>query len=697
MQLPGQNIYCFDIEANNLYPFQDKVWTIYIERLDGDSLLINPETFVGDIKQTILNYLFREVNPIIVAHNGLGYDLWVLWKEYGIDVSCGPDKLSGLDCTFFDTLYASQFLLPDRPYGHSLASWGDRVGSAKMDFRSECVELGVISVSDPKGAEFRQFCPIMNDYCIQDVFVTMETFKLLWSQLMLEGTYDAYRLGQKTFFLMAAQGFTGVKFNLEKAQSLRLDIEKILDELRTDIDSNLPQRPLKKSEEAFYKIPAKPFKKDGEMSATFEKWLEKHEAVFDGQTIEAYGHSFEFIPNGILPVSLPMSVDDQKQLKDYFIESGWGPTMWNTQKDKKGKPMRDENKQLIFTSPKIQDQGTICPNLLELDGDLPKEIVKYLSYKNRLGNLKGWLNNERLDFDGRLTGGSSGIASTHRQRHHTVVNVPKAQDDVIMGKEFRSLFMVDEGNVMIGCDQAALEARVQGHWTFKYDGGKTAEMLLSGDVHSFNCKAFYPEEVKDFDVYAPDFDNNHPAFKPYRSKSKNGGYAIMYGCGAGKLAATLGKPVSLGEKLLESYWEANPALKTLKDRIELFWENQGGGLWIPGIDGRRLHSRSQHSLVNLLFQSTGAIIVDYALVLFDFYLGGLNLDELGRPYYLYKGVKVKRVLYVHDEFQVESPLNVSKEIGKLMEDCMVEAGVRLGLSIPLSGSAEYGDNWCDTH
>src|SRR5690606_36415490 len=105
--------------------------------------------------------------------------------------------------------------------------------------------------------------------------------------------------------------------------------------------------------------------------------------------------------------------------------------------------------------------------------DLPKEIVKYLSYKNRLGNLKGWIKNERLEFDGRLTGGSSGIASTHRQRHHTVVNVPKAQDDVILGKEFRSLFMVDEGNVMIGCDQAALEARVQGHWTYKYDGGKT--------------------------------------------------------------------------------------------------------------------------------------------------------------------------------------------------------------------------------
>lgn len=697
MSLAGENVYTLDIEADDLYPYQKTVWTIYIKRYRGDDLLINPHNFDGDVKQTILDYLFREPNPIIVAHNGLGYDLWVLWKEFDLRFSSGPDKICGRDCTLFDTLYASQYLLPDRVGGHSLASWGERVESPKMDFRQACIDQGIIEKGSPKGAEFKQWTPIMNDYCKQDVATTEATFISLWNQLMHEGTYNAFRLGQKSFYLMAAQGFTGVKFDLDLALKVKKDIEKSMLEIKSKVEPDLPSRGLKKSEEGFYRIPAKPFKKNGDISATFEKWLEKHNAEFTGDVIKAYGHEFEFLPKEVLPVSLPMSIDDQKQLKEYFLSSGWEPTMWNVKRNSSGKPVRDEFRQLIPTSPKIQEQGTICPNLLELDGELPQHIVKYLSYKNRLGNLNGWISNERLDFDGRLTAGSSGIASTHRQRHNTVVNVPKAQDDVLLGKEFRSLFTVDEGNKLIGCDQAALEARVQGHWCYRYDGGESARILLTGDPHAKNAKAFFPEETKDFDINSPDFDKEHPDFKPYRSKSKNGGYAIMYGCAPPKLASTLGLPESQGKILLDRFWEANQGLKDLKDNVEKFWMNGGGKKWIPGIDMRRLHSRSQHSLINLLFQSTGAIIVDYALALFDKYLGGLEIDDLGRPYYEYKGEKVKRVLYMHDEFQIECNDNHTKDVAKIMEDCMEEAGIKLNLNIPLEGKAEIGNNWCETH
>jgi DNA polymerase I-like protein with 3'-5' exonuclease and polymerase domains len=220
-------------------------------------------------------------------------------------------------------------------------------------------------------------------------------------------------------------------------------------------------------------------------------------------------------------------------------------------------------------------------------------------------------------------------------------------------------------------------------------------IMVSGN--SGNAKAFYPEETIDFDIEAEDFDSSHPKFKPYRSKSKNGGYAIIYGCSAGKLASTLGKPVSLGTILLEAFWKVNQGLKDLKDALESYWENHGDGRWIPGIDGRRLYSRSKHSLINLLFQSTGAIIVDYSTVLFDHYLGGLSIDELGRPYYPYKGKKVKRILYFHDEFQTECPIEYGQEIGELMERCMSEAGERLKLSIPLTGNSAIGPTWRDTH
>ena len=63
----------------------------------------------------------------------------------------------------------------------------------------------------------------------------------------------------------------------------------------------------------------------------------------------------------------------------------------------------------------------------------------------------------------------------------------------LYGKEFRSLFKVDEGEVQVGVDCAAGEARCEGHYTFKYDGGAYADELLSGDIHSKNVKIFYPK------------------------------------------------------------------------------------------------------------------------------------------------------------------------------------------------------------
>jgi hypothetical protein len=48
-------------------------------------------------------------------------------------------------------------------------------------------------------------------------------------------------------------------------------------------------------------------------------------------------------------------------------------------------------------------------------------------------------------------------------------------------------------------------------------------------------------------------------------------------------------------------------LKDLKDRVTAYWKRKGGGKFIKGIDGRKLWIRSEHSILNMLFQSTGVI------------------------------------------------------------------------------------------
>ncbi len=700
-------VFTLDIEANGLYPQVDTIWLIVIKQfmpkgVEPRVLKVHPFRGGNQIcKEKILDFIFSAPSdepPIIAAHNGLGYDMWVLWKILDMSFRAGPDKLCGNPVKFFDTYYASMHFNPDRPGGHSLEDWSHRKGSHKIDYRQKLIDVGAMDKSAPKGFEFSFYHELMDGYCEQDVFLGEKVLLDLYKSYTYEKNEKAFALGQKNFWLMAAQGFTGIEFDSESANSLKPRIESMMREIKDDVEPDLPRRELKKGEMGFYTMPKITHKKDGELSANMLKFIERHNGyVVSDVKVLIEGKEYFIVGGSQIEASMPMTLDDSNALKDYFLGLGWEPTMYNFQKDAKGKPVRDENRQLILTSPKIQESGKICPNLLELEGDLPKKIVKYLSLKNRHSILKGWLANPRLAWDGRLSAGSSGISNTYRQRHNTVVNVPKAQDDVLLGKEFRALFRVGDGMDLIGCDQAALEARVQGSWTFPHDGGETARILLEKDPHSRNAKAFYPKETDGFDIDDPEFDKDHPGFKPYRSRSKNGGYAIMYGCAPPKLAATLGLPVNKGNELLNAYWEANEGTKKLKDEIEKFWETKGDCKWIYGLDGRKLYSRSKHSLLNLLFQSSGAIIVDYSVCLFDMKMGEMFIDSLGRPYYLYKDKIVRRVLYVHDEYGVEANSTISSEVAQIMEKTMSAAGTFFKMNIELKGEAKIGKNWMETH
>ncbi|HYG02041.1 MAG TPA: DNA polymerase [Chryseosolibacter sp.] len=683
------NAVVVDIEANDLYPFQTDIWTVVLKRIGGEFLTLNPfRSTPQQVRDAFLDFIGD--NPTIIGHNFLGYDGWVLWKDLGLEMHVGRDTICGRPVTFFDTLFASQFLYPDRD-GHSLKAWGERLGDHKIPYREVALDRGIIQ---PHENEFCRWSDEMDEYCQQDCKVTEQVYLQLQPQIE---SINAFRLGQKNFFLMNAQTFTGFKFDISKAITLTPRIEKLIADLKEEVEPDLPRRKLKKAEESFYTIPAKPYTKDGKFSATMNNFIVRHNAKVHYESIEVNGKNIRIIPGAKIINSLPMSLSDQIELKEYFLSIGWKPTLWNHKKDAKGKPVRDDRGKLITTSPKIQESGKICPNLLELDGDLPKKIVKFLSLRNRLSVLTGWQEHPRLAWDGRLPAGASGIASTHRQKHTVVVNVPKAEEGVLLGKEFRELFTVEDGFTLIGVDQAALEARCEAHWTFPFDNGERAKVLLEGDVHAINTKIFFAEETKDFDIDSPDFDKGHPGFKPYRSLSKNGHYCLSYGGQPKKLAQTLRKPEKEAQKLFDSYWAANPALKQLKDKIEYEWEAIGQKKWITGIDGRKLYSRSKHSLVNLLFQSTGAIIVDYALCLFDKQMGNLLLDSLGRPYYKYRGKILKRVGYFHDEAEIEAEDSVAPEIARIMEWCMQEAGKKLQLNIPLIGEAKLGKNWANVH
>lgn len=122
---------------------------------------------------------------------------------------------------------------------------------------------------------------------------------------------------------------------------------------------------------------------------------------------------------------------------------------------------------------------------------------------------------------------------------------------------------------------------------------------------------------------------------------------INDGASADKLAATIGVSKAEGKEVYDAFWQAAEPLALLKEKLTSYWEREGEKKWIKGIDGRKLFSRSQHSLVNLLFQSCGAIAMDYSAMFMDRWLGGVKLSPCGRPGYLYNGEWVYRLGYMH--------------------------------------------------
>lgn len=708
MQLNG---FGFDIEADNLYLQSKKMWYIRFKSTDGaKTLSVYPFRESKEVvRQKIMNYIESFEDGVhVIGWNELGFDVWALWKFLDIKPTVGKkgkDYLGDKEVTFVDGYVLSMYLNPNSPK-HSLeyVSGGEENADGKIDYRKSLIEAGAMKASDPKGHEFSFFHELMVPYCDRDVDSCIREVQKLWKQAQKmygdKWLHPSFRQMQKDYFLYTAQAYSGVKFDKAKAEALVERVEKEMQEIKDKVDPKLPSRPLKSSEMAFYKQPSKPYTKSGEPSAIFLKWLEKHNATVEGKMITAYGFSVPIESNSILPVKPPMEIDDNMELKQYFLDSGWKPSddFWNHKKGPDGKPERDSNGKFIRTTPKINHQGQLCPNLLKLDGEIPSLVVKYLSLRNRLGVVKGWLSDWRLEFDGRLSAEISGYAPTSRVKHRKITNVPKADIKVLLGNEMRDLFTVEKGYWYCGTDAAALENRTLASYTYKYDDGDFARRQIEGDPHSFNAFSFFPKLHDSFDIENEE-NKEDPLFKPWRNKAKTGAYLLAFGGGAPKLASSLGLSKKEGQVAYDNYWEQNKGLGLLKKNVESYFDTTGQKKYIPAIDGRIVSVRGKNVLLSCLGQGCGAIAMSYAACFMDTWLGEMLIDELGRPYYLYKGYKVRRISMVHDEYSWEVEDGAQEDIREMSVKAIVKAGEVLKLALPLNGEGKisFEGTWKDVH
>ena len=292
----------------------------------------------------------------------------------------------------------------------------------------------------------------------------------------------------------------------------------------------------------------------------------------------------------------------------------------------------------LITSPQLKDTfGHLCPNLEKLNGEMAKDIVLWLSLRNRRSVLDpikedkvdtGLLNHPRLKIDHKLPAKSSGLTNTSRQKHSICANMPKPSPKVVMGKEMRSLWGVPPGYFEIGIDGSNLEQLIGAWGAFEFDNGLYYDVVSNGDAHQNNAEAYTKVAGREVS----------------RNDGKPITYGVMYGAQKDKVADMLDISPELGQRVIDALWDANPGLKGRKEDLEKFWEATGKK-FIYSFDGHAIWTRSKHSLLNAYQQNGGASLCDLVGIL-------MHHQMVKRGWY---DEGVRRIIYYHDEYQLQVP------------------------------------------
>jgi DNA polymerase-1 len=276
-------------------------------------------------------------------------------------------------------------------------------------------------------------------------------------------------------------------------------------------------------------------------------------------------------------------------------------------------------------------------------------VLEYLTLGKRIGMLRSWLDNCK---QGRIHGRVNTIGAVTGRMSHSSPNLAQIPSEA----QYRRCFTVETGNRLVGIDASGLELRMLAH--YMKDDAYT-DTILDGDIHTANQEA---------------------AGLPTRDDAKTFIYAFLYGAGDAKIGSIIGGNADQGRKLKATFLKNTPALSRLIDKVKRL----AGKEYLPGLDGRRVHVRSEHAALNTLLQSAGAIVMKQALV-----LASDRLRQMRIPY--------KLVAQVHDEFQVEVQERYAEQVGTVFRNAIRRAGRELGLRCPLDGEYNVGITWADTH
>jgi DNA polymerase-1 len=694
----------FDIEANGFLDVVDRIHCIHAKDVDTkEKFAFGPDEIPQGLE------LLSKADKLI-AHFGIGYDFPALTKVHGFTVPAADaldsyvvSKLMRSAQKDADTGLVKAGRLPGKLHGkHSIEAWGYRLGIQKLH----------ADISD-----WSAYTPEMGERCESDVDVQ----DALWDWLKPEKySQRAIELEHEVARLCRMMETAGVPVSEEMLQRLHVSLLGKQDIISRELVAEFGTwyEPVTKSLDAQgcarTWTPKRPDKKAGYWGE-YKRKVTFGTDPFNGKSTVEEKMVFEGYPlTKIEPVTFNPS--SRRHIIKKLKELGWEPEAFT----ESGEAKLDDDV--------LEGMSDTYPQATKL--------VEYLLLDKRLGQIadgdNAWL--KKVADDHRIHGAMDPMGTVHSRASHFSPNmgqVPATKSPY--GKECREAFGPNgmttpdgEEIVQIGADMSGLQLRALAHLLHPLDGGRYNEIVTSGDVHWSHTQAMGLVGIEDERFTHP----KNPDGSPYdcvdhdcqchlhnilREKgAKTFGYSYLFGCFPPKsgrvvrdcLTTAKNKNPEWGylfEKffrrkdgrlysdkavgsLVRTSFDEKLKLGKLHQKLKACMKHYKNHL--PGLDGRLVPCRSDHSALNFACSSIEAILCKTWLV--DSYKAltakGYVWD---RDFWF--------MLWVHDEIQVAGRKSIAKDIGETLVRVAKETGVKLDFRVPLASEYKIGRNWADCH
>ena len=243
------------------------------------------------------------------------------------------------------------------------------------------------------------------------------------------------------------------------------------------------------------------------------------------------------------------------------------------------------------------------------------------------------------------------------------------------GKEMRRVFIPDEGCTFVSADYSQIELRIMAH--LSEDKNLVDAFNVGEDIHAATSAKIYNVPLEDVS-------------SDMRRKAKTANFGIIYGISVFGLSERLNIPRAEAKELIDGYFATYPGVKRYMDEsIEKAREKQyvetiyGRKRYVNDINSRNATVRgyAERNAINAPIQGSAADIIKIAMI---------NIfNRLKR-----ENLKSKMILQVHDELNLNVPMDEKNRVMQLVEEEMENA---CKLNVPLKTDCAAGRNWLEAH